>query len=108
MSENGTRLYDPHPPANVRCTYPLDRTLPVGGAADRVGLIRHQRLHEHRTELVGLGTLEVLGHERRQVNRVGVLVQDATLTRGPSYTTFLDPTSPGLGRNRTSPQTPYR
>ena len=62
-------------PVAVAGVGPLRAALAVGGAADRVGLGRHQRLHErgqHRSEQVGLGTLQVLGHERRQVNRVGV------------------------------------
>ena len=62
-------------PVAVAGVGPLRRALPVGSAADRVGLGRHQRLHErvqHRPEQVGLGVLQVLGHERRQVNRVGV------------------------------------
>ena len=48
---------------------------PYGAPHDRVGLGAHQRLDEraeHRTQQVRLGTLQVLGHERGQVNTVGV------------------------------------
>ena len=62
-------------PVAVSGVGPLRGPLAVRSAADRVGLGRHQRLHErgqHAAQQVGLGALQVLGQERRQVNRVGV------------------------------------
>ena len=62
-------------PVAVAGVGPLRTALPIGGPADRVGLGRHQRRHErgqHAAQQVGLGTLQVLGQERRQINRVGV------------------------------------
>ena len=103
-------------PVAVAGVGPLRAAGAVGGAARRVGLSPHQRLHEaaeHQTQHVGLGTLQVLGHQAGQVNSVvvgghrddllletldGLLKDHAvavftsydTLSGQDSYTTSLD------------------
>ena len=62
-------------PVTVAGIGPISGARTVRGAAQSVGFGAHQRLHErvqHRTQQVRLGTLQMLSHERGQVNTVGI------------------------------------